>query len=134
MKSKKTEDKTYLSPDEYEDIKGSREQWNYQYNPEKKRYEKNLRKIRGALKAWLKSDKFLLRLDAPFSVYYFIGKGDTITTDRKEALTFAYGFDEEDVKLQHYFTKYGIKLKVEKHTVNRKKYAKSTEQQEHHEL
>ncbi len=105
--------KTKLTPEEYEQIKGTRDAHQFKFNAESGKWERNLRKIRSLLKAWNKSPKFLLRLSSNIDRRYYLSKTNELTADKKSARQFALGFDDPDVIVRKYTDKLQLFFKVE---------------------
>jgi hypothetical protein len=73
---------------------------------------KSIRAIRGIYKAWLKAQKYILRLDSN-GLRYYLSKDEQLTKDRKEAKIFKHGFDNPLAKVKYWNTKLGLKFHEE---------------------
>lgn len=102
--------RTTLSPDQFERVKGTKAAHEFKKEEDGK-FKKSVPLIRGVFKAWLKSPKFVLLLDAQVVDRQYLTKQGSLTTSIKEAVKFAYGFDEPEVKVKYWNQKTGLTFK-----------------------
>lgn len=74
---------------------------------------KDIKSIRGIFKGWQKAPKYLLRLQSNPQIRMYISKDGLLTADRKEALQFAHGFDNQAIKIEYWTRTLGFKVTPE---------------------
>lgn len=73
---------------------------------------KSMKGIRGIFKSWQSAPKFILRLQAN-GIRFYLSKKESLTDDRKLAMTFANGFDSPEVKRKYWSERLGVTFKPE---------------------
>lgn len=112
--------KTKLTPEEFEQIRGTRDAHQFKFNETSGKWERNMRKIKSLLKAWNKSPKFLLQLVSNIDRRFYLSKDNELTPEKKHARQFAMGFDDPDTIVKKFNTKLDLVFKVENYGKEKK--------------